>query len=310
VAEPVPCDDRRVRDEDVRTSCFAQLAVLCAEHGEEVPYRGALERGFVFRGRRVPYLNQQKGIYRAAAQRGLAALSIQTSAKSPYRDVETPDGFLYDYRAGDVDQPDNRALREAHNLLVPLVYFVATRPGWYRPNFPFFVIRDDPASRQVLVAPGAMIGPVDEQEPILPEDPIERRYAVREVRVRIHQARFRGRVVPAYREQCAICRLKEIRLLEAAHIVGDVEEGGEPVVSNGLALCSIHHRAYDHDLVGVSPDYEVRVSPRLLRDEDGPMLDVLKTFDRGSIYVPRKAEWKPDRERLAVRFERFRDRAA
>jgi putative restriction endonuclease len=96
-----------------------------------------------------------------------------------------------------------------------------------------------------------------------------------------------------------------VRLLDAAHITGDFEEQGEPAVSNGLAMCSIHHRAFDHDLVGISPDYEVRVSPRLLNDEDGPMLDLLKTFDGGSIYLPRRAEWKPDRERLAVRFDRF-----
>jgi len=63
-------------------------------------------------------------------QRGPAALLIQTSAKSPYRDVETPDGFLYDYRAGSIDQPDNRALRSAHELRIPLVYFVGTRPGF------------------------------------------------------------------------------------------------------------------------------------------------------------------------------------
>jgi putative restriction endonuclease len=103
--------------------------------------------------------------------------------------------------------------------------------------------------------------------------------------------------------------LREVRLLEAAHIIGDVEETGEPVVSNGLALCSIHHRAYDHDLVGVSPDYDVRVSPRLLEDDDGPMLDLLKTFDRQPIYVPRRAKWKPDRERLASRFDRFLTRS-
>ena len=81
-------------------------------------------------------------------------------------------------------------------------------------------------------------------------------------------------------------------------------------MSNGLALCSIHHRAYDHDLVGVSPDYDVRVSPRLLEDEDGPMLELLKTFDRQPIYVPRRSEWKPDRERLASRFDRFLTRSA
>ena len=81
-------------------------------------------------------------------------------------------------------------------------------------------------------------------------------------------------------------------------------------MSNGLASCSIHHRVYDHDLVGVSPDYDVRVSPRLLGDEDGPMLDLLKTSDRQPIYVPRRAEWKPHRERLASRFDRFLTRSA
>jgi len=212
---------------------------------------------------------------------------------------------FYDYRAGAVDQADNRALRAAHDLQVPLVYFVGTRPGWYRPNFPFYVIDDDPSTRQVLVAPGTMVGPMDEQEPVLPDDPIERRYAVREVRARIHQARFRGRVVPAYRGQCAICHLKEVRLLDAAHITGDLEADGEPKVSNGLALCSIHHRAFDHDLVAISPEYEVRVSTRLLQDDDGPMLELLKTFDRRPILVPRRTEWKPDRQRLATRFQRF-----
>jgi len=270
-----------------------------------VPYRGGLDAGFSFRGARVPYLSPQKGIFRAGVQRGAAALSIQTSANTPYRDVETPEGFLYDYRAGPIDQADNRALRAAHDLQVPLVYFVGTRPGWYRPNFPFFVVDDRPDARQVLVAAGAMVGPIDELEAILLEDPIERRYALREVRVRIHQARFRGRVVPAYRGQCAICRLKEVRLLDAAHILRDVDERGEPIVSNGLALCSIHHRAFDHDLVAVSPDYEVRISDRLREDEDGPMLELLKTFDRRPIEVPRRREWKPDRERLGLRFERF-----
>jgi hypothetical protein len=70
---------------------------------EDVPYRDGLDRGFAFRGRRVPYLNYQKGIYRAAVQGGPACLSINTSFRSPYEDEQTPIGFLYDYRAGDVD---------------------------------------------------------------------------------------------------------------------------------------------------------------------------------------------------------------
>jgi hypothetical protein len=88
-----------VRDDDVRTSCFAQLSILWAEFGEDVPHRGGLNRGFAFRGQRVPYLSPQKGIFRAAVQRGPAALPIQTSANSPYRDVESPRNALGDSSA-------------------------------------------------------------------------------------------------------------------------------------------------------------------------------------------------------------------
>ena len=91
----------------------------------------------------------------------------------------------------------------------------------------------------------------------------------------------------------------------APHIVGDLEVGGEPRCPNGLSLCSIHHRAFDQHLVGVSADYGVRVSRRLLEEEDGPMLDLLKGFHGGTIEVPRPAKHRPDRERLARRYELF-----
>jgi putative restriction endonuclease len=295
----------QVEDEHLRSACFASLDVFCAQYGEDVPYRGGLDGGFPYGGRRVPFLSPQKGIFHAAAQQGPAALSINTSANSPYDDEAVPDGFFYAYRAGSPDQADNRALRSARNSQTPLVYFVATRPGWYRPIYPVYVTEDDLPARRVLVSPGRMVGPLDEPEPVLSNDPLERKYAVRETRVRLHQARFRGRVLVAYRSLCAICRLKEPQLLDAAHIAGDLEKNGEPVVANGLSLCSIHHRAFDQDLVGVSPDYEVRVASRLLNDEDGPMLELLKGFHGQSIVVPSRRAWKPDRERLAERFDRF-----
>jgi putative restriction endonuclease len=295
------------RDEDVRTACFLALDVLRAQFGDELPYADALDRGFAFRGLpRVPFLNYQKGIHRAAAQRGPAALSIQTSAKSPYGDEETDDGFLYAYQAGPVDHPDNRALRAAGELAVPLVYFVATKPGVYRALYPWYVAEDRPLERRVRIVPGRLVGPVDEREPVVIDEPLARRYAVREVRIRLHQARFRALVLPAYRDRCTVCRLRETRLLDAAHIARDVDPRGAPVITNGLSLCSIHHRAYDEDLVGISPDYRVHVAERLLDDEDGPMLDLLKGCEGTAIELPRRSAWQPDRELLAGRFERFR----
>ena len=63
---------------------------------------------------------------------------------------------------GSIDQADNRALRAAHALQVPLVYFVGTRPGRYRPFFPCFITADDPSSGCVLVGKGKMVGSFEE----------------------------------------------------------------------------------------------------------------------------------------------------
>lgn len=289
------------RDDGLRAACFLALDALRARLGDELPYAGGLDAGFVYDGGRIPFLSTAKGIHRAARQRGRAALSVQTSSKNPYGDTETDAGFEYAYRSGSIDQADNIALREAHLLRVPLVYFVGMRPGIYRPEYPWYVEDDDPYARRVLLSPGTM----RRGEPERPVDDLERRYLTREARVRLHQRRFRGIVLTAYRDRCTVCRLHEPRLLDASHIVADRDPAGVAAVRNGLAFCSIHHRAFDQDLVGVSPDYEVRVARRLLDDEDGPMLDLLKGFHGRAIELPRAAASRPDRELLAERFARF-----
>ena len=67
-----------------------------------------------------------------------------------------------------------------------------------------------------------------------PEDVFRRSYAMREFRQRLHQNAFRERVLIAYRDQCALCRLRHRELLDAAHIIPDNEPGGEPVVKTVL----------------------------------------------------------------------------
>jgi putative restriction endonuclease len=289
------------RDESLRAACFLALDALRARHGDDLPLRGGLDQGFAHDGARVPFLNPQKGIFRAARQRGPEALTLVTSYRSPYGDEATADGISYAYRAGSIDQPDNRALRAAHETGVPLVYLAATRPGWFRAVYPCFVTEDDPHAARVVVTPGAMRA----GEPVLGDDPLDRRYRTRETLVRLHQGRFRAIVLPAYRERCAVCRLREPRLLDAAHIAPDAADERTAAVSNGLSLCSIHHRAFDQQLVGISPDLRVHVARRLLDDEDGPMLDLLKGAHGRLIDVPSRVGARPDRERLAVRFERF-----
>jgi putative restriction endonuclease len=82
---------------------------------------------------------------------------------------------------------------------------------------------------------------------------------------------------------------------------------GQPVVSNGLPLTKIHHAAFDAHLIGVDADYRIHVSDRLLEIHDGPFLELsLKGIAGTLIQMPRRSEDRPDRDRLAVRFEQFK----
>lgn len=107
-------------------------------------------------------------------------------------------------------------------------------------------------------------------------DPIERRYALRLVKQRLHQAAFRDLVLAAYDHRCAISNLPNLpddHLLDAAHIMADAHELlGQPVVANGIALSRTHHAAFDNLLIGIDPDGRVHVSERLLMLHDGPLL--------------------------------------
>ena len=96
-------------------------------------------------------------------------------------------------------------------------------------------------------------------------------------------------------------------MLDAAHIVADKDEQlGQPVVPNGIPLSKIHHAAFDAHLIGIDPDYRLHVSERLLGRNDGPMLEALKRLNGGTIHLPARAKDRPDRDRLALRFERFK----
>jgi putative restriction endonuclease len=73
-----------------------------------------------------------------------------------------------------------------------------------------------------------------------------------------------------------------------------------------MALCKLHHAAYDAFLLGITPDYVVQVRADVLEEEDGPMLQHgLQGFHGSRIYVPHATESRPDRELLAVQYGRF-----
>ena len=267
-----------------------------------------LNEGFQFEGKRVPIWNQQQGIFRPAVLRDSGiALTVQTSFKSPYDDRADPDDdrFVYKYRGEDPDHPDNVAVRRAMQVSRPILYLVAIQPGLYQPIFPTYVVGDVPERLSfMLIADTAGAVTAGSLDPDL-HAPLKA-YVTREVKQRLHQRRFRYLVLKAYRERCSMCALRHSELLDAAHILPDRDERGNPEISNGLSLCRIHHGAYDVGIVGIDPDYKVHVRRDVLEEVDGPMLRYgLQEMQGSQLIVPRKSEHKPNREFLAERFEGF-----
>jgi putative restriction endonuclease len=96
-------------------------------------------------------------------------------------------------------------------------------------------------------------------------------------------------------------------LLDAAHIIPDGEPGGDPIIPNGLALCKLHHAAFDRQFLAIRPDYIIEIRADILREKDGPMLvHGLKEMHDKRIILPKVVRERPSPALLERRYERFR----
>lgn len=297
-------------DHSIRMKAFQFLAEQVRLRGSVLPH-AVLIQGFRFNSQRVPLMGPQ-GIFKPAVMRDMP-LSITTAPIIPGRDRPYADELgaggriSYRYRGADIHHRENEGLRRAMHEQAPLVYLHGVIRGHYLPAWPAYVIDDDP---------GALTFTVVVDEPEVPLDatvaPMEvvsarREYQTRLVKQRVHQASFRQRVIHAYQRMCAVCRLRHEELLDAAHILPDAHPAGEPIVSNGLSLCKLHHSAFDQNIIGIRPDLVIEVNGRVLEEVDGPMLvHGLQGFHDAALIVPRRQEWRPRAEFLEERYETFR----
>lgn len=284
----------------IRADVFRWLDDLLVQHGMYELSRQLL-LSYTYDGERIPLLDTSRGIRNPAQFE--STLTIMTSWKQEkYDDNHDDDGWVtYSYQAR--EGGDNRKLLRAFELREPLVYFQAVREGYYYPYYPVRIAENDPVQRRIRF-------PVAEELTWFgdpgQQTPDQRAYAERLVRQRVHQPRFRARVLYAYRSTCGVCSLQHAELLDAAHIIADRSEGGVAHVTNGIALCKIHHAAYDRNLMGIDPDYKIHIDRELLDEVDGPMLrHGLQDMHHTRLHVPRRVSARPDRDALAQRFAEF-----
>lgn len=124
------------------------------------------------------------------------------------------------------------------------------------------------------------------------------------VQVRVHQARFRRAILASYDSTCCISGLRHEKLVIASHIIPwsqDTKNRLNP--QNGLCLSALHDRAYDQGLITVLPDFTVRVSPKLIMDQNDFLMTSLLNLDGMMIKLPER--FRPSPEFLSAHSKRF-----
>ncbi len=291
----------------IRAAAIAHVADVTLDGEVPITWR-ELSTAFTFDGERIPLVSQQ-GIFKP--RRLELPISIRTTPPrtdrmAPYVDESTADGFVsYAYRGTDPQHHENRWLRQVMEGGITLLYLNGLTPGEYQAS-PAVILGDDPGAMRFNV----MLLPFVSTVAGLPHDLVDatqRRYYLQLRAQRAHQAVFRSNVLRAYRGRCTVCSLGHVELLDAAHITSD-RDGGEPVVSNGLAMCKIHHAAFDTNIIGVRPDLVAEVRHDILDEHDGPMLlHGIQGIHGRSLVVPGKPQWRPDPLGIERRYDRFRD---
>ena len=314
---------------NIRLAAFRWLEQQVEQRGSSLPRRPTLEQGFPlpssdpdriaepeadYHGRIVlPGAENRVSMMAANAiftpAQCTFPLTITSTLGGPHEDAyDKQAGVLrYNYSEGRVTgEKGNRGLRQLIESKLPLVYFYGLGNGNYFPFWPAWVVDDKPEESVFYVVFGEMADLEDESY-----DPgmAPLNYRNRIARERLHQPVFRDRVLRAYEGRCALCRLKQVDLLDAAHIKPYSEEGPSETF-NGLSLCSLHHRAYDNNLLGIHPDGVIAVPERILKEKDGPTLKhSLVGLNGEQISIPEHRKDRPNRSYLEGRWNLYKETA-
>lgn len=119
------------------------------------------------------------------------------------------------------------------------------------------------------------------------------------IRRRVNQGFFRRMVLASYRYRCTVCALPEVRLLEVSHIVPwSVDPRLRMDPQNGMAMCALHHCAFDAGLMTIDKKYRVVLSSVLSRLSDEPaVVRGFLPYEGERIRLPDR--WSPAEEYFA-----------
>lgn len=124
---------------------------------------------------------------------------------------------------------------------------------------------------------------------------VERKTVVYNVRKKLRDNSFKKRIQVAYSCKCAFCGI-QLKLIDAAHII-PVEAAGNDATNNGIALCALHHRAYDKNLVTFTDNYKNVLNTEtigvLVQSGFGDGFDFFTQNLKSTIHLPTNVDDRP-----------------
>lgn len=219
----------------------------------------------ILRGLR--FFSGQAGIYRDATttqsytedNAGIAVSILHTGRHYP--DEVSENEIIYHYpvtkRHSSFDKNEIQSAKNAAIFNLPI--FVISEVGKMRKVQLGKVVSWDDLAQNFLIE----LNPVNfstqpneiDHLDDIPFNPTVPRAPSRTVTVsnRTGQPRFKFNVIKRYGPYCAVCAMKVLPLLQAAHIIPKKTNGSDDP-RNGLVLCGNHHLAYDSGLFSIDPD--------------------------------------------------------
>ncbi len=133
----------------------------------------------------------------------------------------------------------------------------------------------------------------------------EGREVERLVKVRVNQETFRGAVLTNFNNQCCITGIGIIELIVASHIAPWSRDSTNRLnPQNGLALNTLHDKAFDKHLITITEDLKIKISPKFYKHQE--VISIKQNFidyDGKSLIAPKK--FYPDAEFLRMHNDKF-----
>ena len=127
------------------------------------------------------------------------------------------------------------------------------------------------------------------EETINSVDNVERKTVLAQIARKYRLQDFRRRVLGAYQHRCAACGV-ELELIDAAHILPVAASGSTDETTNGIALCKLHHAAFDRNLVGLDEKYRIEINEkevtRLIKINRAGGLAEFRRYLKSAILLP------------------------